>query len=77
MPASQIRSASLPRYTTTRPAATGLWTTILRMIALRRQRRQLAELDAHLLDDIGVSRDEALTEAARPVWDAPAHWMKK
>lgn len=77
MPASQIRSASLPRYATARPAATGLWAAIARMIALHRQRRQLAELDAHLLDDIGVSREDALTEAARPVWDAPAHWMKK
>jgi uncharacterized protein YjiS (DUF1127 family) len=35
------------------------------------QRRVLCELvdDQHLLADIGVTRDEALTEAARPFWD--------
>ena len=44
-------------------------------IALRRQRRQLAELEDHQLADIGVSRAEAKAEAARPAWDVPAHWM--
>ena len=35
----------------------------------RRQRRAaLARLDAHLLRDIGLNRDEARTEAARPFW---------
>ena len=36
----------------------------------RRQRRALAALaeDDHLLDDIGVSRDEARREAAKPFW---------
>jgi uncharacterized protein YjiS (DUF1127 family) len=43
---------------------------------LRRQRAQLAALDAHLLGDIGITRAEALAEASRPVWDAPAHWVQ-
>ena len=34
----------------------------------RRQRRALAMLDDHLLRDIGVTRDQALTEAQRPPW---------
>ena len=41
---------------------------------LRRQRKALSELDDHMLNDIGVTRDEARTEAQRPVWDAPENW---
>ena len=40
--------------------------------ARRRQRRHLAELaqwDDHVLKDIGVSRDTALAEAAKPFWE--------
>ncbi|MBC8240815.1 MAG: DUF1127 domain-containing protein [Alphaproteobacteria bacterium] len=32
------------------------------------QRRALAELDQHALQDIGVSRREALAEARKPFW---------
>ncbi|MCA8883396.1 MAG: DUF1127 domain-containing protein [Rhodobacteraceae bacterium] len=46
------------------------------MMSLRRQRRALAQLDDHLLHDIGITREEARTEAARPVWDVPAHWRR-
>jgi uncharacterized protein YjiS (DUF1127 family) len=31
-------------------------------------RRHLLEMDDHLLDDIGFSREEARQEAARPFW---------
>ena len=41
---------------------------------LRRQRRALARLDAHLLDDVGLPADTAGHEARRPFWDAPRHW---
>jgi uncharacterized protein YjiS (DUF1127 family) len=34
----------------------------------RRDRRILARLDQHLLRDIGLSSDEARTEAAKPFW---------
>ncbi|MEO0429258.1 MAG: DUF1127 domain-containing protein [Pseudomonadota bacterium] len=33
-----------------------------------RMRRRLAALPPHLLEDIGVSRDEALDEASKPFW---------
>ena len=33
-----------------------------------RQRNDLAELDAHLLRDIGVSSEEARTETKKPFW---------
>jgi uncharacterized protein YjiS (DUF1127 family) len=34
----------------------------------RRQRHALAELDDHLLRDIGLTRHQARTEALRPFW---------
>jgi uncharacterized protein YjiS (DUF1127 family) len=37
-------------------------------IDLIRQRRALAQLDSRLLDDIGVSREDAVREAAKPFW---------
>ena len=36
--------------------------------ARRRQRQTLAALNDHLLNDIGVSRNEARREAAKPFW---------
>lgn len=41
---------------------------------IARQRRQLGQLDAHLLKDIGLTDDAARAEARRPFWDAPDHW---
>jgi uncharacterized protein YjiS (DUF1127 family) len=32
------------------------------------QRRQLLDLDAHLLEDVGISRAEALDHGQRPFW---------
>lgn len=36
----------------------------------RRTRRALLNLDVHLLNDIGLSRGVAYTEARRPFWRA-------
>ncbi|SEG07582.1 DUF1127 domain-containing protein [Marinobacterium lutimaris] len=36
--------------------------------ARARQRRQLAQLPAEMLKDIGVSRADALNEASKPFW---------
>ena len=43
--------------------------SLLDALALYRQRRALARLDDHALDDIGVTREEADAEARRPFWD--------
>ena len=51
-----------------------LFTRLASMIELAKQRKRLAELDADQLADIGVSRDDAMMEAARPSWDAPHNW---
>jgi len=39
-----------------------------------RQRRVLARLDDAALNDIGITYAQAQAEAAKPVWDVPAHW---
>lgn len=40
-----------------------------RVLDAAESRRQLAEMDARMLSDIGISRAEALDEAARAPWD--------
>lgn len=50
--------------------------SFFKMISLARQRSALAQLDDHILADIGVTREQALSEADRPVWDAPNHWTR-
>jgi uncharacterized protein YjiS (DUF1127 family) len=44
--------------------------------AMARSRRRLAELDGHLLRDIGATRAQALQETRRPRWDAPEAWLR-
>ena len=57
-----------------RPAGRGLLRRLTFLVALRRQRAQLARLDPHLLRDIGLTDGQAHAEAARPAWDVPPHW---
>ncbi len=47
---------------------------IARLFSVWRQRRALERLDDAALEDIGVSREAARAEAARPFWDAPETW---
>jgi uncharacterized protein YjiS (DUF1127 family) len=51
-----------------------LMATIWTWFRITRERRALHKLDAHLLRDIGLSRDAADIEADRMFWDAPNHW---
>ena len=46
------------------------------MLKVRAERRRLAELDDAILRDIGLSRDDALQEALRPMWDVPPRWRR-
>jgi uncharacterized protein YjiS (DUF1127 family) len=61
------RSAAAPR-------SGGLFSLLWRAASLRRQRAQVASMSDRMLADIGLTRAEALREAARPVWDVPGHW---
>lgn len=38
------------------------------LLLRRRGRRELRELDARLLRDVGISREQALREADKPFW---------
>ncbi|MGR3468676.1 MAG: DUF1127 domain-containing protein [Shimia sp.] len=46
------------------------------MLDTAHTRWQLSRLDARALEDIGVTRDEALAEAGRPLWDVPRNWRR-
>lgn len=60
-PVAALRLASLPAR-------------LAGLATLARSRHGLRKLDDHLLRDIGLTRDEALAEANRALWDAPSHW---
>jgi uncharacterized protein YjiS (DUF1127 family) len=45
-----------------------IWRQLRHWIELRSQRLDLAELDDHLLADIGVIREAAEHEGAKPFW---------
>lgn len=50
-----------------RPASIG--TTLAIWYETWRQRRELATLDARILQDVGLSPEDARQEASRPFWD--------
>jgi len=56
------------------PSSRGVWSRVMATLMLYRSRRALAQLDSHILNDIGISRAQALSEAKRAVWDAPDRW---
>lgn len=60
-------------FHTIRPRRTGLFAQI---IAKMRQRQELARLDDHMLDDIGLTPDDVRRELARSTWHAPEHWSR-
>ena len=44
---------------------------VRQVLGVLQQRRQLATLSDNQLADIGITREQALIEAARPFWDLP------
>ena len=65
--------------TTRHPVATsrpGLFGRLRLALAVRRQRLDLARLDATRLSDIGLTPDRALAESQRPLWDVPHNWLR-
>ena len=63
---------TIRRSASTRPAT--LLDRISNAYGLYRQRRQLADLDAHLRADLGLSEADILRETNRSVWDVPQGW---
>lgn len=47
---------------------------LLDIVAVRRQRRNLAKLDQAALRDLGLTQSDVRAELKRPVWDVPANW---
>ena len=43
-----------------------------RMARVAMSRRYLAEMDDHMLHDLGISRAQACFEASRPIWHIDA-----
>ncbi len=54
-----------------------LFSLAFQVLSVHRQRRRLAELSDHNLADIGITREEAQTEAARSFWDLPSEQIGK
>ena len=50
---------------------------LLSLLSLYRERRALARLDGPALRDVGLDPAAARAEAARPIWDVPAHWHSR
>ncbi|MCK8483168.1 DUF1127 domain-containing protein [Aliiroseovarius sp. S2029] len=46
---------------------------LIHAFEVQRERRALADLDANMLKDIGLTPDAAYREAHRPLWDIPTH----
>ena len=57
-----------------RSRATGLVARIRQALKLRAERKYLITLDDARLCDIGMTRAQAMAEAARPIWDVPRGW---
>jgi len=53
----------------------GALTFLLDCFEVSRQRRQLLELDDHMLKDIGITRAEANLEGNRHIWDLPDRYL--
>lgn len=58
------------------PPRRSLFTRLVAMLTVRAERRRLADLDDATLRDIGLSRDQAMREALRPMWDVPPRWRR-
>ena len=65
---------SSTRYAARRPAARR--SRLGAMLGVWRSRQALGALDADRLRDLGLSAEEARAEAARPIWDVPATWLR-
>lgn len=49
-------------------------TGLVRLFTVWSQRQALRKLDSAALDDIGVTRTDAIAESRRSFWDAPDSW---
>lgn len=72
---ASLHTSSVALDRVQRRGGKGIFARLAAIAALAAQRRQLANLDDALLDDIGLTRGEARREASRAPWDVPRHWL--
>lgn len=70
MTTSALKNRFALRHTTVSGAFAQTWSTIDLWRERARQRRDLAEMSADMLRDIGVSPSAARAEAGKPFWVA-------
>ncbi|MCR8726761.1 DUF1127 domain-containing protein [Frigidibacter sp. ROC022] len=71
---SVITQDCTPRHASVAPRSMSLFTRVVLAFRVWKERRQLAALDAHRLQDLGLTHMDAEAEATRPLWDVPASW---
>lgn len=69
-----MSSRSLMRLALPAVSLSALLHHVATLRATRRQRRDLARLDAAALADVGITVAQARDEARRPVWDVTPSW---
>ena len=69
-----MSSRSLTRLALPAVSLSTLLRHVAALRATRRQRRDLARLDAAALADVGITVAQAQDEARRPVWDVTPSW---
>ncbi len=69
MSTHSIRIAQFRRQPAPAHGIADVWTGLVAMWRVRQSRKLLRDLDSHLLADIGIGRNDAFMEAARPMWD--------
>ena len=75
---ASLHTASLAtRRVTTVGSIPRLLSVVSVALAAHRQRQFLARLDDRTLADIGLTRDQAVAEATRPMWDLPSNWPSR
>ncbi|MGR3323299.1 MAG: DUF1127 domain-containing protein [Pseudooceanicola sp.] len=65
-----------PTCVASQPRPASLIARVFSLLGLHASRQSLARLDDKLLEDIGITREQALKEARRPVWDVPTGWRR-
>lgn len=51
-----------------------VFSAIMTLADVAKQRRALGKLDTSRLEDLGISQHAAKAEADKPFWNAPNHW---
>lgn len=70
MTTTALKHQSAFRHPTVSSALAGTWSTMCRWRERARQRTDLAQMSAEMLEDIGISTSAARAEASKPFWRA-------